>query len=940
MLYVWNTLKKGCRFIRNSVSYIWCLVKVWFILLLDKKRVYNVKSPYANSLFFTGGIECNNAENMTGLLKQLKATIKANPVVTYTKGKHNRSLPRQGVLDVRLHDDVIVELKNGKVGISVFKRGDTLTMFEVLRRRKKLEKHGAGICIAYFYNMTQGPNTYLLSMKTIGRCGYGAVIGLRPFLLPTRRLRAFNLKNTYLFPSLGDMIDKPDNFSKAGLKKAYKHIAVLEFGFDFKKKFISQQRYYPLNIKDFDAPFPTVSLCSRYSKEKEDIRAYNHVKINMKSFHSYDDEILLKTIFNWIGTNIPHKWEYLQNYSCGSICTRTFEIAPGNIYFFRPQFHDPNDKQTSELIRLKLVFRAVVRKSLFIFSYRKLPWFIPHIVLPDVNEAHIRCIAQYRNRLNTLFVGITGSIGKTSTKDMLFNVLNKEFNTDKSAHNSNVQVHIGLKMQTIKAGTEFFIQEIGGGRPGGASRHSRMILPYIAMVTNIGTAHIGNFDSQYELMRNKLGIADGLDKNGFLALNYDDPLLKDVKPSCRFVSYAVDNHNADYYADNIIEDINGMTFDIVNKGVRYPINLHVHGVHNALNAAGCFAVGKQLGISSSKIISGINAFETEGIRQNLINYNGYHLLIDCYNASVESINSSLHTITSINPTGKTVAIIGDVTGTGDSTEVIDKRIAEYLSEFAYGYDKLILFGNNAKDISKMLGTESLNKSIVFSEQRDLELWIINNVKQGDLVLFKGSSKMHLDEVIDRVYGTAYSDEKFIHSHEFGKTIKGHIRYISFKSYASVIGIDRATKDLVISNALSKRCLVTNIASEAFRNNVGIERISGGSNIKGIQKQAFDGCASLKIVSGLSSLVAIGESAFANCTSLREVEFPNTLRFINNCAFENCTAIGEIKFSNNLESIGAHAFNGCVNLRRVYIPAKTIIDESAFEGCVNVEIVRF
>ncbi len=608
MLYFQNILKKASKFLRNTISYIFCLIRVWISNLSDDTPVYTVKSLKADSLFFSGGLNCSTPENMTRILRAMISAVKANPVVTYTKGKHARSFPQKGVLDIRLHDDVIIELKRGKVGITLFKPGDKLTMYEILKRRKRLEKYGAKIQIAYFYNMKQGPNTYMKSLKTIGRCGYGAVIGLHPFVETSKRQRAYNLKNTYIFSALGDIIDKPKGMKRAALRKANKNAVILEFGFDFKHKNISKQRYYPINITNFHKEFPDIILCRRKSERKNNISAYNKAKANMKSFHAFDDDLDIRTLFNWIGADIPKRWEYLLDYSCGSICTRTFEIAPGNVFFYRPQFHDKNDVQQSELLRLRLVFRAVVRKSLFIFSYKKLPSFIPHVVLKDINEAHIKCIAEYRKRLKTTFIGITGSIGKTSTKDMLYQVMSQAFKTEKSIHNNNVQVHIGLKMQTIKVGTEYFIQEIGGGRPGGASRHSRMILPRVAMVTNIGTAHIGNYSSQYELMLNKLGIADGLDSNGFLALNYDDELLKNAKPNCRVVSYAVENHNADYYADDIKVENNGMTFDIVSKHLRCPVKLNVLGVHNVLNAVGCFAVGYELGLSPSQIAKGISLF--------------------------------------------------------------------------------------------------------------------------------------------------------------------------------------------------------------------------------------------------------------------------------------------------------------------------------------------
>ena len=162
-------------------------------------------------------------------------------------------------------------------------------------------------------------------------------------------------------------------------------------------------------------------------------------------------------------------------------------------------------------------------------------------------------------------------------RDRLYYVLKEGVRAGRNQRNSNVQVKIGINEQKIPSDTEIYVQEIGGGRPGGASRHSRMILPDAAIVTNIGTAHIGNYESQEDLKNNKLGIIDGMDRNGMLFLNADDPLLIEAKPDCAVTYFALSNRDSDYYADKIKENVGSTYFNIVSKSKTLPAKINVLG---------------------------------------------------------------------------------------------------------------------------------------------------------------------------------------------------------------------------------------------------------------------------------------------------------------------------------------------------------------------------
>ncbi|MDO5303276.1 MAG: Mur ligase family protein [Clostridia bacterium] len=686
-----------------------------------------------------------------------------------------------------------------------------------------------------------------------------------------------------------------------------------------KGEYITNKGYIPL-YNDFETEeFKNVMRIdyhnSEHRRNKEMMRALEYIEDETYKLRDIRNILTIKDICDILNVELPEKYAYLGYASVGKVCARSFEVNSGDVLFFREPFMDPNDKDVKPLeIRLRIVDNALKRGARFIFSYVDLDESIPHVKVENAREGHIAVCARLRDFYEVKTVGITGSVGKTSTKDMLYNVLNEKYATYRNLRNSNTQVNIGMHIQNFRGGYEFFIQEIGGGRPGGASRHSRMIKPVATVITNIGHAHIGNYGTQEAIMESKLGIIDGMDEHGTLFLNGDDPLLVTAKPAAETVFFAVHNKNADYYAEDVRED-NGKTyFTICHNDERIPAMLNVLGEYNVLNAVGCFAIGRKFGIEDSDIVEGISKFETSGVRQNLISVAGYNLFVDCFNASPASVDSSLSVLDKIEVEGdqKKIAVIGDITGAAELSSEIHKEVGEIVK--THTMDVLICYGEESKQVYDMAKEAGYN-AYHFLEPSDLERFIKKTAKVGDVILFKGSSKMLLAERIDSMFGTMLADQRYIDGVKFKTAKQNRVTYNLYPDYATVVNaVDYDGKISIAKNVRGR--VVYNLGDGAFSDKENITGVKLHRHIRHIGDACFHGCGMIKSIDLPDSVKYIGERAFAECNNLEKITVCTGMMHIAKEAFAECSALNEIYLPATITEMGEDVFANCDNLTAI------------------------
>lgn len=658
---------------------------------------------------------------------------------------------------------------------------------------------------------------------------------------------------------------------------------------------------------------------AKYLNLKKNKNILNYYNNNYLNLNEKNNRMVLKDILKIIGLECPEKYKNLEKVGVKKICGKWSEVTQNDVLFLLEPYKYKNDTTTAtDEDRLRQVKRAVSKGVLFIISYMELDKSIPHVVCKNVREAHIKMCNYLHKKNNITTIAITGSVGKTTTKDMLGAVFNQKYNVLKSPKNGNLQIQIGQNIQKIKPINEVYIQEIGGGRPGGSSRHSRMINPDMAMITNIGTAHLGNFKDQKELMLNKLGIIDGLKQKGVFFQNLDDKLLKKAKITKRkVITYSVENKKADYYGSNILFEENRMKFYINKKETKekWLATLNVLGIHNVQNAIVCFAMADYYGLTPSEILAGLENFKTKGIRQNLVKIANQVFSIDCFNASIDSVSASLKTFDKyeLENIGKKIVVLGDLTGIGDSEEKIHHKIADELMK--YHFDEIILYGNSIKITSEDLNKKNIkNYYIKFPHFKKLNKKLKKLISTNDVVLLKGSSKLSLEYQIDLLYGTNLACSKFIDELEYQSIPGKHYKYRIFDDFCILYKFKGKNKKIHVKNSLFNK-KVRAVYNNCFKNNKHI----------------------LKVYLN-KSCVHIGNNAFNTCKRLKSIKMKN-VKYIGEKAFYKCNALVNVKLNEGIMHISSKAFAYCPKLKSIYLPESVVqIDDNVFKCSKKVLIL--
>lgn len=364
------------------------------------------------------------------------------------------------------------------------------------------------------------------------------------------------------------------------------------------------------------------------------------------------------------------------------------------------------------------------------------------ILVENTSAALIKLAGYYRSLFDIPVIGITGSVGKTSTKEMIASVLSQNFSTMKTKGNFNNEIGVPLTLFNLENSHDCAVVEMGMSAFGEMSRLTSAVKPTIAVITNIGTSHIGNLGSRENILKAKLEILEGMDENSLVVLNADNDLLYGLKGKLPFkqIYFGIENKDADIVAENITVSGEKVTFSAL--GTQFTIN--APGSHHVLNALSGIVIGQHLGMSLDKIKDGIMQFENCGMRQNIIKHGDVTVIEDCYNASLDSMKASLKVLKDISK-GRTIAVLGDILEQGEFAFDTHKTLGEVVSQNRI--DLLLTLGENCKVSAKTacsLGVMSHS----FDTHEEIANYLKKHAKAGDTILFKGSRGMKLEKVID------------------------------------------------------------------------------------------------------------------------------------------------------------------------------------------------
>ena len=364
------------------------------------------------------------------------------------------------------------------------------------------------------------------------------------------------------------------------------------------------------------------------------------------------------------------------------------------------------------------------------------------IKVKDTVEAFGK-IAKYKRGLyNIPIVGVTGSVGKTSTKDIIASVVSQKYNTLKTEGNNNN--HIGLPLTLLRLrNEEAAIVEMGMNHLGEISYLSEIAKPTIAVITNIGTSHIGNLGSRENILKAKLEILEGMQEKKIIINNDNDLLHKwyeENKEKLSIITYGI-NNKSDIMANNIEQGDEGSVFTCKTKQGEIKIEVPVGGEHFIYNAMCAVAVGKELNLTDDEIFKGIRNFELTKKRMEVIEIqNDITLINDTYNASLESISASLQYMNGLNNKRK-IAVLGDVLELGEFSKELHKKIGEEVVKNKI--DLLICTGEDSKYVVENAITNGMPIENVYYEDniKNVTIRIEKEMKQGDVILLKASNGM-------------------------------------------------------------------------------------------------------------------------------------------------------------------------------------------------------
>lgn len=372
----------------------------------------------------------------------------------------------------------------------------------------------------------------------------------------------------------------------------------------------------------------------------------------------------------------------------------------------------------------------------------------PWIRVRDTQKALQAIGSYYRNRLTLPLVGITGSVGKTTTREMVACALSAGKKVYKTPGNKNSQVGVPLTLSEITSEDEIGVLELGMSMPGELTVIARIARVDMALITNVGVTHIEQMGSRENIYREKLTIQDGLKEGGVLLLNGDDPLLRNTRAreGCRTVYFGTGDH-CDYRAEDIQLQKGCPEFTAVCGEKRVPVRLQVMGRHQISNAMAALAVADLYGIPLEGAAVKLGEYQGFEGRQQVYRRNGVTLIDDSYNASPVSMLAALQVLETMEPAKRRIAVLADMKELGPEAACYHREIGEWLK--SHPVDVLLTLGELSREI------ESPNTCLHF-EAGDLDgLYrkLTELLRPGDCVLLKGSNSMKLGEVVSRLLET-------------------------------------------------------------------------------------------------------------------------------------------------------------------------------------------
>lgn len=376
------------------------------------------------------------------------------------------------------------------------------------------------------------------------------------------------------------------------------------------------------------------------------------------------------------------------------------------------------------------------------------------IIVEDTLVALQELATSYLKENKASVVGITGSNGKTTTKDIVDAILSTTFKVHKTQGNFNNHIGLPLTVLSMEPDTEIVILEMGMSGRGEIEELSVIAQPDVAIITNIGESHLLQLGSRLEIARAKVEIAAGMKPGGLLIYNGDEPLIEQVlaEPATKLpeglqrYTFGLQADNDDY-PTGIMNAQSGVAFTTKQSG-EVALTMPLLGTHNVVNCLAALAVARHFGVAAEQIVAGLSRLKLTGMRIEIINgVSGLTMLNDAYNASPTSMKAAVDVLEGLKGYRIKVAVLGDMLELGPQEHELHRGIGEYITPdkmnmvLAYGP----LSASIAEGARQNMPAEAVH---TFESKEELTHYLLENLHSRDVVLFKASRGMKLEDVVE------------------------------------------------------------------------------------------------------------------------------------------------------------------------------------------------
>ncbi len=368
----------------------------------------------------------------------------------------------------------------------------------------------------------------------------------------------------------------------------------------------------------------------------------------------------------------------------------------------------------------------------------------PAIVVPDVRIALGQIAAAERQRIGMKVVGVTGSVGKSTTKEMIACVLEGSFRVEKTPVNHNNDIGMPMAILAMPEDTQVAVLEMGMNHFGEIAYLSNIAKPQIGVIINVGTMHIEHLGSREGILKAKMEILEGMDENGRLFLNGDNDLLYTQRNHpCAPAFFGAECTDCSVYGYDIRQSEGNIKFRVKTAMESFSVSLGLEGEHFVGDALAAVCVGLELGVDPFEIRERLFFFRNMEGRQEIFKAGQYTIIKDCYNAGPESMAASLRVLG--NRKARRIAVLGEMLELGEQTKDAHYQVGACAAENA---DILLCYGPSSDEMVSGAKDKGMAQAFSYDDKNTMAKALKSLALPGDVILFKGSRGVRMEQVLE------------------------------------------------------------------------------------------------------------------------------------------------------------------------------------------------